>query len=74
MAALRRVHSYEEPAHDIYPLRSPPSAFGEGRLGMLPREQSLRDLGVDWHEPDYPAVPADARPWQVEVDLDQAKR
>jgi WD40 repeat protein/tRNA A-37 threonylcarbamoyl transferase component Bud32 len=29
--------------------------------------QSLRDLGLDWHEPDYPARPADARPWQVEV-------
>jgi WD40 repeat protein len=36
--------------------------------------QSLRDLGLDWHEPDYPARPADARPWQVEVDLGQAGR
>jgi WD40 repeat protein len=30
--------------------------------------QSLRHLGLDWPEPDYPARPADARPWQVEVD------
>src|SRR5262249_5746942 len=31
LAAIRRSHSYEEPAYDVYPLRPKPSALGEGR-------------------------------------------
>lgn len=41
VAALRRAHSYEEPAFDIYPLHAPPSGRGEGRLGSLPRAKPL---------------------------------
>jgi dinuclear metal center YbgI/SA1388 family protein len=43
VAALRKAHSYEEPAYDIYPLRNIPSC-GEGRLGTLPRSQPLGEL------------------------------
>jgi dinuclear metal center YbgI/SA1388 family protein len=39
VAAIRRAHSYEEPAFDLYPLHAPPSERGEGRLGSL--ESSL---------------------------------
>src|SRR5581483_1112832 len=46
VAAIRRAHSYEEPAFDIYPLQAPPSARGEGRLGVLPRSQPLSDLAA----------------------------
>jgi dinuclear metal center YbgI/SA1388 family protein len=35
LAAMRRAHSYEEPAYDVYPLQPAPSATGEGRLGRL---------------------------------------
>jgi dinuclear metal center YbgI/SA1388 family protein len=44
VAALRRAHSYEEPAFDVYPLQAPPSNRGEGRLGHLPASQSLAEL------------------------------
>ena len=55
IAALRRAHSYEEPAYDVYPLRTSPSAVGEGRLGKLPRPttldntdyQFLRGVGIE---------------------------
>jgi WD40 repeat protein len=30
--------------------------------------QSLRELDLDWDEPDYPAPPAVAGPWKVELD------
>ncbi|MFN0053373.1 MAG: Nif3-like dinuclear metal center hexameric protein [Planctomycetales bacterium] len=33
---LRKVHPYEEPAYDVYPLQSGPSARGAGRVGTLP--------------------------------------
>jgi dinuclear metal center YbgI/SA1388 family protein len=46
ITAIRRSHSYEEPAFDIYPLHTPLSARGEGRLGMLPRSVSLGELAV----------------------------
>jgi dinuclear metal center YbgI/SA1388 family protein len=42
VAALRRAHSYEEPAYDVYPLRPAPSAGGEGRVGRLPDAVPLR--------------------------------
>lgn len=41
--ALRRAHSYEEPAYDVYPLR-PPAGPGEGRVGRLPQPVPLREL------------------------------
>jgi dinuclear metal center YbgI/SA1388 family protein len=43
IAALRKAHSYEEPAYDVYPLRSA-RAWGEGRLGRLPQAVPLRQL------------------------------
>jgi len=46
VAALRRAHSYEEPAYDVYPLRPRPSAEGEGRFGKLPRALPLRELAA----------------------------
>jgi dinuclear metal center YbgI/SA1388 family protein len=36
VAAMRSVHSYEEPAYDVYPLRPAASPLGEGRVGRLP--------------------------------------
>jgi dinuclear metal center YbgI/SA1388 family protein len=44
LAAIRRAHSYEEPAFDIYPLQPTPSPHGEGRIGELPRPMPLREL------------------------------
>jgi dinuclear metal center YbgI/SA1388 family protein len=44
LAAMRRAHSYEEPAYDVYPLQPAPSATGEGRLGRLPRGVALAAL------------------------------
>ena len=40
--AMRRAHSYEEPAYDVYPLQ--PHTFGEGRLGRLPAAVALERL------------------------------
>jgi dinuclear metal center YbgI/SA1388 family protein len=44
VAALRRNHSYEEPAFDIYPLQPQGSALGDGRIGALKEEISLGEL------------------------------
>ena len=44
VAALRRAHSYEEPAYDVYPLRPLPAGQGEGRVGRLPDAPALADL------------------------------
>ena len=41
-AAIRRAHSYEEPAFDVYPLRPAASGLGSGRLGALPEPRPLR--------------------------------
>lgn len=35
IAAMRKAHSYEEPAFDVYPLRAGLSSLGDGRLGPL---------------------------------------
>jgi dinuclear metal center YbgI/SA1388 family protein len=43
VAALRKAHSYEEPAYDVYPLRPQPG-LGEGRLGRLPQPTPLAEL------------------------------
>jgi dinuclear metal center YbgI/SA1388 family protein len=45
ITAMRKAHSYEEPAHDVYPLRPAPALTGEGRLGRLPRPTLLAELG-----------------------------
>ncbi len=44
LAALRRAHSYEEPAYDVYPLRAQSNRCGVGRLGKLPQAMSLQAL------------------------------
>jgi dinuclear metal center YbgI/SA1388 family protein len=41
VAALRKAHSYEEPAYDVYPLQPARSALGDGRVGRLPRATTL---------------------------------
>jgi dinuclear metal center YbgI/SA1388 family protein len=46
VAAMRKAHSYEEPAYDVYPLRSPKGPGGFGRLGRLSRPVSLGDLAA----------------------------
>ncbi len=44
VSAMRRAHSYEEPAYDIYPLHTPGSSRGEGRIGSLPAAMPLAEL------------------------------
>jgi dinuclear metal center YbgI/SA1388 family protein len=44
VAALRKAHSYEEPAFDVYPLKPERSGVGEGRVGRLPRPQPLGEF------------------------------
>jgi hypothetical protein len=43
VAAMRKAHSYEEPAFDVYPLR-PAKAGGEGRIGELVTPVPLGEL------------------------------
>ena len=45
VAALRRSHSYEEPAYDVYPLRPLPTG-GEGRMGELPTPRTLGEFAA----------------------------
>jgi len=44
VAALRRAHSYEEVAFDVYPLK-PLASGGEGRIGELSEPTTLGALG-----------------------------
>lgn len=44
VAAMRAVHSYEEPAFDVYPLRPAASGPGLGRVGRLAGSTSLAHL------------------------------
>jgi dinuclear metal center YbgI/SA1388 family protein len=46
VAAMRRAHSYEEPAYDVYPLRPAVAALGEGRVGRLPAPVPLTELAA----------------------------
>jgi dinuclear metal center YbgI/SA1388 family protein len=46
VAAMRKAHSYEEPAYDVYPLRPAASKLGEGRIGRLSAPQPLADLAA----------------------------
>jgi dinuclear metal center YbgI/SA1388 family protein len=45
--AMRKAHSYEEPAFDVYPLRPAATVHanrGHGRVGLLPNAMTLRAL------------------------------
>ena len=44
VAAMRRAHSYEEPAYDVYPLHPAAAGAGEGRVGCLRQPASLASL------------------------------
>jgi dinuclear metal center YbgI/SA1388 family protein len=44
VAALRSAHSYEEPAYDVYPLRSERAKIGAGRFGVLPASLPLAEF------------------------------
>lgn len=44
LAAMRRAHSYEEPAFDVYPLRPTESGPGLGRVGRLAQPMTFADL------------------------------
>jgi dinuclear metal center YbgI/SA1388 family protein len=46
VAAMRKAHSYEEPAFDVYPLRPGPSGVGEGRVGELASAQPLQTVAT----------------------------
>ncbi|MFO0822933.1 MAG: Nif3-like dinuclear metal center hexameric protein [Gemmataceae bacterium] len=43
VAAMRKAHSYEEVAFDVYPLR-PGTSGGEGRIGELPEPMAMEQL------------------------------
>jgi dinuclear metal center YbgI/SA1388 family protein len=42
--AMRKAHSYEEPAFDVVPLRAGSSDIGEGRIGTLAKPATLKAL------------------------------
>lgn len=44
IGAIRRSHSYEEAAFDVYPLRPGRSALGDGRIGRLQQPVTLSEL------------------------------
>ena len=44
--AMRKAHSYEEPAFDVYQLRPLSGPGGEGRVGNLPAALPLRHLAA----------------------------
>jgi len=46
IAAMRKAHSYEEPAYDVYGLRPSSLPLGEGRLGRLPAPMTLEALAA----------------------------
>jgi dinuclear metal center YbgI/SA1388 family protein len=44
LTAMRAAHPYEEPAFDIFALLPPPGDAGLGRIGALPRPETLREF------------------------------
>jgi dinuclear metal center YbgI/SA1388 family protein len=46
VAAMRKAHSYEEPAYDVYPLRPTSGTEGGGRVGRLPQATTLGTLAL----------------------------
>jgi dinuclear metal center YbgI/SA1388 family protein len=67
VAALRRVHPYDEPAFDVYELAGPPARRGTGRVGRLPAPMTLRDFA----DRVAAALPATAVGARVSGDLDR---
>lgn len=65
IAAMRKAHSYEEPAFDVYQLKSLPGPGGEGRVGNLPTATPLRELAATIRQK------LSAGPTQVVGDLDR---
>ncbi|WP_085523343.1 Nif3-like dinuclear metal center hexameric protein [Tuberibacillus sp. Marseille-P3662] len=47
VAKMLKAHPYEEPAYDVYLLKSEGKAFGLGRMGTLPSPLSLQALAED---------------------------
>jgi hypothetical protein len=66
ISAMRKAHSYEEPAFDVYPLKALPASGGEGRVGNLPNAAPLRELAATIRRL------TDAGPTQVVGDLDRS--
>jgi dinuclear metal center YbgI/SA1388 family protein len=50
LAAVRGAHPYEEPAFDIFDLASVPSDVGLGRIGTLPRQETLASFVSRVHD------------------------
>jgi len=48
--AMRRAHSYEEPAYDVYPLRPDGTRYGSGRIGDLPEPIAFGELARQTRE------------------------
>jgi dinuclear metal center YbgI/SA1388 family protein len=46
LAAIRARHSYEEPAIDVYPLHSPRTNSGSGRIGRFLEPRSLEEFAT----------------------------
>jgi dinuclear metal center YbgI/SA1388 family protein len=46
VAALRQAHPYEEPAFDVLETAALPGGTGIGRVGTLPGDRTLGDLGL----------------------------
>jgi putative NIF3 family GTP cyclohydrolase 1 type 2 len=46
VAAMRKAHSYEEPAFDVYPLRPRAGSVGEGRVGRLANPCTLQEFAA----------------------------
>ncbi len=44
IGAMRRAHSYEEPAFDVYPLGSKPGTGGSGRVGVIGAPVALEEI------------------------------
>ena len=44
LSGMLKVHPYEEPAYDIYPLRNDNSRYGEGAIGILSTEMKQEDF------------------------------
>jgi dinuclear metal center YbgI/SA1388 family protein len=69
LQAMRKAHSYEEPAFDIYPLQPKPAAVGEGRLGRLmapiPLAQLARQVKSALHAGLVQVVGDQGRPVQT---------
>ena len=68
VAAMRKAHSYEESAFDIYPLHASSGNRGDGRIGMLPEPTALRNFA------DHVRKSLGTGPVQVVGELDKSVR